>query len=149
MLCMLPCGVTWHNANGCGFMKLQALFSKSCGALLCFCTGSMSWAHALAQEGPSDGLTALAEAAALSVRSTHPVSQALLSCANSAGSALPQLQLHDFHQKPGTLHMCRHSHKHTSTPHAWSESELNAYTQAVCCELAVLVAVCQAPLWLI
>lgn len=67
------------------------------------CVGSPNWVQALAQAGQSDSLTALAEASALSLRSTHPVSQALVACATSAGSALPQLEVHDFHQQPGML----------------------------------------------
>lgn len=59
--------------------------------------------QALAKQGGSEGLTALAEAAALSVRSTHPVSQAVLACAHSAGSSLPQLQLQDFYQQSGVI----------------------------------------------
>ena len=62
------------------------------------------WALALASEGPSEGLTALAAAAALSVRSRHPISQAVASCAQHLGSALPQLQLQDFRQEPGLSH---------------------------------------------
>ncbi len=65
-------------------------------------TGNTEWAQQLTQEGQSEELTALAEAAALSVRSTHPVSQALVLCASSAASALPQIEVHDFHQQPGT-----------------------------------------------
>ena len=82
--------------------------------MLLACTGDdASWVQALAKqggsEGRSEGLTALAQAAALSVRSTHPVSQAVLACAQSAGSSLPQLQLQDFHQQPGVLSLvCYH-----------------------------------------
>lgn len=82
--------------------------------MLLACTGDdASWVQALAKqrgsEGKSEGLTALAQAAALSVRSTHPVSQAVLACAQSAGSSLPQLQLQDFHQQPGVLSLvCYH-----------------------------------------
>ncbi|KAL3159617.1 putative cadmium/zinc-transporting ATPase hma1, chloroplastic [Trebouxia sp. C0009 RCD-2024] len=61
--------------------------------------GDVDWVQALTQQGGSEGLTALAQAAALSVRGTHPVSQAVLACAKSAGASLPQLQ--DFHQQPG------------------------------------------------
>ena len=67
--------------------------------------GEGPWAKVLGQLGESEGLTALAQAAALSVRSTHPVSQAVVACAHSAGSALPHLQLHDFHQQPGKHHL--------------------------------------------
>ena len=78
-------------------------FGPQRGMLLA-CTGdNASWVQALAKQGGSEGLTALAQAAALSVRSTHPVSQAVLACAQAAGSSLPQLQLQDFHQQPGAI----------------------------------------------
>ena len=75
---------------------------------LSVCIGSKAWPQALALRGESEALTALAHAAALSVRSTHPVSQAVVTCAQSAGSSLPQLQLHDFRQQPGapSVHVC-------------------------------------------
>lgn len=59
----------------------------------------------IGQLGESQELTALAQAAALSVRSTHPVSQAVTACATAAGPSLPHLQLHDFHQQPGKHHV--------------------------------------------
>ena len=76
--------------------------------MLLGCTGDeASWVQVLAKQAGSEGgaerLTALAQAAALSVRSSHPISQAVLACAQSAGSSLPQLQLQDFHQQPGLI----------------------------------------------
>ncbi len=88
-----------HNLHSCKVTEMSA----NCHSQLDFYgAGNTEWAQQLTQEAQSEELTALAEAAALSVRSTHPVSQAVVLCANSAASALPQIEVHDFHQQPGT-----------------------------------------------
>ena len=62
-----------------------------------------NWPAKLAEQGPSEDLTALAAAAALSVRSTHPISQAITGCVNRLGSAFPQMHVDDFRQEPGIV----------------------------------------------
>lgn len=84
------------------------------------CVGDVDWVQALTQQGGSEGLTALAQAAALSVRGTHPVSQAVLACAKSAGASLPQLQ--DFHQQPGVLAWALHKPTSVLPCFCWENS---------------------------
>lgn len=77
-----------------------AMLRGSWNSLVLFADGS--WAAKVVQQGPSDDLTALAAAAALSVRSTHPISQAVTLLTGQLSSALPQLHLQDFRQESGT-----------------------------------------------
>lgn len=97
-VCVLLCG--WQSSTKVG--KLGPNPQKCQWQVTCFLADG-NWAAKLAEQGPSEDLTALAAAAALSVRSTHPISQAITGCVNQLGSALPQMHVDDFRQEPGIV----------------------------------------------
>jgi cation transport ATPase len=59
------------------------------------------WLDRLTETGSADDAAALAAAAELSYRSNHPVSKAVASCGQAAGSSLPEVDILDFKLVPG------------------------------------------------
>lgn len=59
------------------------------------------WLKQLVDQRDDSGREALAAAAELAVRSSHPVSQAVLACRKQAASKLPRVRLIDFKLVPG------------------------------------------------
>ena len=92
--------ITCYVIQSCGAAE-PAMCIGSAVTEVCACCAGGRWAAKLAEQGPSEDLTALAAAAALSVRSTHPISQAVTACVSQLGSALPQTPVDDFRQEPG------------------------------------------------
>jgi hypothetical protein len=76
--------------------------SHSCHRNGCDRGADADWLKQLVDQRDDSGREALAAAAELAVRSSHPVSQAVLACRKQAASKLPRVRLIDFKLVPGS-----------------------------------------------